>query len=694
MENEILPQNRNGSSIMETVNQVSIQLLDAREESQVYHIVSEALRKILPGAFFLVSKLQPDDMNFRVVETQGFEKFLTAIKLIAGKDPFKIDYPINDFTEDQLTGFEKRKIYHFSDGVFELACGALNRTVSKALEFLIGIKDVYGMSFCVGKKYFGGFTLFITGRLIKDGMMNDETKLAIETIANHASSVIQRFRSQEELSQKQVELTINHERFSKLIGQLSDIVWEADADGSNIKDLNNSFERFYGVSATEFEKNPSLWVDLAHPEDRESVIESGNELFRNGKSISEYRIIRKDGTIKWLLDRKSIIYDQNGKALEMRGIASDITERKILEQELKIKNFAIDNSPTATGLADLQGKIFYVNDAYVRLFGYFNKEEIIGRPINEFAGSQEKVNDVLDSITNGIQYIGEGELITKQGDNLSIIISAAPVFNKGELLCYMALFTNITELKQLELKLRKQSEELSDLLKTKNKFFSIISHDLRSPFNAILGFSTILLEEFNDLDDETRLDYIQMVYDSSNNAFKLLSNLLEWAMLDQGRIEIHKEFIVLKEIVNECIQLYASIAFNKNITVLNSIQEDISIFVDRNSILTILRNLLSNALKYTPSGGNITFGSVLRHPYIEITVKDSGVGISEEVIGKLFKLAQNKSTLGTNNEKGTGLGLILCKELTEKNGGEISVRSELGKQTEFIIQLPMVSSKG
>jgi PAS domain S-box-containing protein len=503
MENEILPQNRYGSSIMETVNQVSIQLLDAREESQVYHIVAESLRKFLPGAFFLVSKLQPDDMNFRVVETQGFEKFLTAIKLIAGKDPFKNDYPINDFTEEQLTGFENRKIYHFRDGIYELACGAINRTVSKALEFLMGIKDVYGMSFCVEKKYFGGFTLFITGRLIKAGMMNNETILAIETIANQASSVIQRFRSQEELYQKQAELTFNHEKFNKLISQLTDIVWTAGPDGSNVIDLNGSFERFYGVSATEFEKNSSLWVDLAHPDDRESVIESGNELFRNGKSNSEYRIIRKDGTIKWLHDRKSIIYDQNGKAIEMGGIASDITERKILEQELKIKNFAIDNSPTATGLADLQGKIFYVNDAYVRLFGYFNKDEIIGRSITDFATSGERVDNVIDSITNGIQSIGEGELMTKQGENLSIIISAAPVFNQGELLCYMALFTNITELKQPELKLRKQSEELSDILKTKDKFFSIISHDLRSPFNGILGLSSILLEEYNELPDET-----------------------------------------------------------------------------------------------------------------------------------------------------------------------------------------------
>jgi signal transduction histidine kinase len=184
-----------------------------------------------------------------------------------------------------------------------------------------------------------------------------------------------------------------------------------------------------------------------------------------------------------------------------------------------------------------------------------------------------------------------------------------------------------------------------------------------------------------------------MVYDSSKNAYKLLTNLLEWAMLQQGKIQIIKELIKLNDLVNETVILYSSNAIDKNISIVNNIHDDIYIFADRNSFFTILRNLLSNALKYTPNGGNISFGSALTETQIGISVKDSGVGIDGETIGKLFKLANNVSTPGTNNEKGTGLGLILCKELIEKNGGEISVRSELGKYAEFIIQLPLVPSK-
>ncbi len=242
--------------------------------------------------------------------------------------------------------------------------------------------------------------------------------------------------------------------------------------------------------------------------------------------------------------------------------------------------------------------------------------------------------------------------------------------------------------------LQTQSEELqiaNDKLvetnATKDKFFSIISHDLRSPFSSILGFTDLLSAEYDSLDDTEKRQIINSLKKSSQSAYDLLANLLTWARTQTGGIEIIKEQLNLKELVETSTAPYKNTASKKNIEIITNIPPDTKLSIDRNTSMTFIANLVNNAIKFTPEGGTITINYHENEDHIELHIIDTGVGMTSEVIEKLFRIDENISTKGTNNEKGTGLGLILCKEFINKNGGDISVISEVGKGSEFIITL-------
>ena len=233
--------------------------------------------------------------------------------------------------------------------------------------------------------------------------------------------------------------------------------------------------------------------------------------------------------------------------------------------------------------------------------------------------------------------------------------------------------------------LKEKNEKLNLVNSTKDKFFAIISHDLRSPFNSILGFADLLVENYDDFDDFQKREIILSLSKSSQSAFELLENLLSWSRTQRGQIKINKESLNLNELVETSINPYKYSATKKDIDIAINVPPELKISIDRNTLTSVIGNLVNNAIKFTPDGGNITISYIENDANIELHIIDTGVGMTSEVIGKLFRIDENISTKGTNDEKGTGLGLILCKEFIQKNGGEISVRSEVGKGSDFII---------
>jgi signal transduction histidine kinase len=300
----------------------------------------------------------------------------------------------------------------------------------------------------------------------------------------------------------------------------------------------------------------------------------------------------------------------------------------------------------------------------------------------------------IEGVTNAINFANLYRYIAKpwDQDDLEMTVKEAikSFYNEREI---KEKNIELAELNAgLEKKVEQRTKELKDLNATKDKFFSIIAHDLKNPFNALMGFSALLIEDYDSFDDDEKKDLIQTMGDASENAYKLLQNLLEWSRSQTGSISWNPEIIHLDKIVTETINLLQNQAMNKNITIKGIVPANTSVYADSNMITTVIRNLMSNALKYTPKGGEIKLFASQQNNFIEVTIEDNGIGIRKENKEKLFRIDVNFSTNGTDNETGTGLGLILCREFVEKNGGKIWVESEEGKGSKFKFTLPLTNN--
>jgi signal transduction histidine kinase/ligand-binding sensor domain-containing protein len=241
----------------------------------------------------------------------------------------------------------------------------------------------------------------------------------------------------------------------------------------------------------------------------------------------------------------------------------------------------------------------------------------------------------------------------------------------------------------LEKSVLSKTAELNELNASKDKFFSIIAHDLKSPFNTIIGFSDILIEEVTAGDIAKGNEYARRIHSSAVQTFRLLENLLEWANSQTGKISYNPSPVNLDELFKEDFGTLNDMAIRKNIELKPFIPEKLMVLADRNMIKTVFRNLISNAIKFTPKNGKVEVNALTNDKYAEIAVSDNGIGMSKEIIAKLFRIDANLLTPGTENEKGTGLGLFLCKEFVEKHGGKIWVESESGKGSVFKFLLPL-----
>ncbi len=238
--------------------------------------------------------------------------------------------------------------------------------------------------------------------------------------------------------------------------------------------------------------------------------------------------------------------------------------------------------------------------------------------------------------------------------------------------------------------LNELNEELKEAIATKDKFFSIIAHDLKSPFNALIGLSEILINDYEEHSEKDKMRYIQMIKHGLVSSHDLLENLLIWSKSQGNKIKFSPSTFTINEVIKESCFILEELYTKKDIEVQKDLQKEISVYADKNMLLTIVRNLLSNAIKFTPQKGRIYINAEnINHAGgIKISVSDTGVGMNEEQISKLFTLSTNVTTVGTNSEKGSGLGLLICKEFVEKHNGNIGVESTPGEGSTFYFTLP------
>ncbi len=245
----------------------------------------------------------------------------------------------------------------------------------------------------------------------------------------------------------------------------------------------------------------------------------------------------------------------------------------------------------------------------------------------------------------------------------------------------------------IEKRLIEHESKLEDLNATKDRFFSIIAHDLRNPFNSIIGMSGLINQQSEKLEKEKIIEFVQDIHSSSLIVYKLLENFLEWSRLQRGIIKPEPEALSLNDYLQESLSIHQNLIHDKAITVTREIRKDMTVYGDGNMFRTILRNLISNAIKFTPRKGTIALRAERNGDMVNLSVADTGVGIPEDVVPRLFDIDRQHSTKGTEREAGSGLGLILCKEFIEKMKGSITVTSESGKGSVFTILLPALPEK-
>ena len=457
-------------------------------------------------------------------------------------------------------------------------------------------------------------------------------------------------------------------------------------DNGIIIDTNASVQKMTGYDA-EYLKGKSIF-DFIHPN---SIEISKKNMAVKFAGIFELEIIRKDkSSFIAELEAKNVVINQK----EVRVIAlRDITKRKIDEKEILQLSTAVTQSPASVIITDLNGNIEYVNQKFTDVTGYTYEEAIGKNPriLKTEHTVSEDYKEMWETIASGKIWRGEFLNKRKDGTHYWELASISPIIDeKGNIIKYLAIKEDITERKKTEDALIKSEKELSEANATKNMFFSVIAHDLKGPIGNFMQLLNLLKENFNDISNDEKLDYLNILTGLSSKTNNLLEDLLLWARIQMNTIDFTVNETNLKTLTNSSVGIVDEKANEKNIEIKNLV-DDINVKINKSSVKTVIRNLLSNSIKFSHKNSQIVIKSkILKdNNTIEISVKDNGVGIPKESINNLFKIETTFSTYGTEKEKGTGLGLILCKELVEKNGGTIRVESEEDVGSEFIFTLPL-----
>ncbi len=249
----------------------------------------------------------------------------------------------------------------------------------------------------------------------------------------------------------------------------------------------------------------------------------------------------------------------------------------------------------------------------------------------------------------------------------------------------------ITKQKKTEFEIQRKNEELQHHVAVKDKFFSIIAHDLRGPLGTFMNLSQILEVQWTRFSDTRKTELLTSLSAAARNSYRLLENLLKWSQIQRGNIDFNPEKIHLTALANQSMEIASESARLKGIELRSDISPEYFVYTDSNMLQTIIRNLISNAIKFTGEGGCVTLSArPASDNGVVISVKDTGIGMTPAILDGLFRIDVKTKRSGTANEEGTGLGLLLCKELIEKNGGNIAVESEAGKGTMICFNLPSV----
>jgi two-component system, sensor histidine kinase and response regulator len=527
------------------------------------------------------------------------------------------------------------------------------------------------------------------------------------------------------------ELLRNERIFMKtVIDNIPDSIYAKDLECRktliNKRDLQNlgCKTEEEAIGKTDFDFFSKEVASSFHSDDQ-NVIKSGKPILNREESF-----VDKGEDEQWLLTSKIPLRNNEGKIIGLVGIGHDITEKKKSEK-MREALYHISEAANATSemsmlyvrLHEIIQELIPAKDFYIVL--YDEKSDSISFPFlvnnktrdfpklklgkgllskviktgQSIMVDKDKIeimqkDELIDSSLNDVAF-WLGVPLKLSGSTIGAIVvkdyENKKAIKKDDLQLLSFVSSQIAlviERKKNSDAIKKYADELDQLNKTKDKFFSIIAHDLKNPFITILGFSELLLSDFTELSDDEKLYYVKEMKNSAEISHNLLQNLLQWSRSQTGRIEFQPRTLQIDAIISQNIELLQPTAKRKEVSIEFLPCNQKYVFADEDMTSTIIRNLLSNAIKFSKRFGKITIRTSDTDNFIKTEVQDNGIGMNDCEKAKLFRLDVTHSAAGTENETGTGLGLILCKEFVEKNGGEISVESKANCGSTFYFTLP------
>lgn len=471
---------------------------------------------------------------------------------------------------------------------------------------------------------------------------------------------------------------------------LSDVTMEGVVIHSNglVRDVNSSLEKLLG-----YPKNELLGKNIinmaVHKDDVDLVRKNVVKEYAQPYTV---RCVRKNGEI-FHAELEARNFVTRGQSLRVAAIR-DITRRKVAEEALmqsheRLKT-VMDSLDALVYIIDMQTyEILFINEYGRRTWG-----NIVGRKCWEVLQNEMQgpcpfcTNHKIISSDNTPAGTHRWEFLNTSNGRWYECRDQAIYWTDGRLV-RMEIATDITERKQTEEKIRKMNQELQKSSAEKDKLFSIIAHDLKSPLSGVLSLSEMLAAEFESLSRDDMSYALREMNKSTRSLFTLLNDLLQWARMSQGSVDYSPAPCTLKDLIDTSLETALDAARQNNISLICRIPPDLMVAADQDMIRTVIRNIIYNALKFTHQGGQISVTARQDQSWARIIIQDNGIGMNKDILSKIFTHDPFKRQTGTKGEKGTGLGLILCKEFIEKHGGEINVQSTPGKGTtvDFTLKL-------
>jgi len=486
----------------------------------------------------------------------------------------------------------------------------------------------------------------------------------------------------------------SEEKFRLLFNQSPDAVTITNSKGEYIDCNATALAEMNVASLSELQQYTSLDF-YADPADRNKLLSGLNELGFVRNLELKLKSPNRTEVFDYLVSAE-IMNFRNSEPLIIVW-CRNITDRKQAEQALKNSEEKYRESQLVGNMAHweynfLSEKLYWSDQLY-NIYGVSreNFEPDLKKSLAAaHPDDQENIKTLyFNAIKNISEFSVESRIILPKGEIRYISNKAKLKTDENQNPTSMlGTVIDITDRKKAEAEIIFKNQELQKLNSEKDKFFTIIAHDLKSPFNTIMGFSELLVEKIKEKRYEDVEEYADIIQKASQKSMYLLSNLMEWARSQTGRMQFNPEFFDLVSFIDDILELFEIIADQKSIVIQKEMPAKAPAFADKSMLSTVLRNLISNAIKFTKPGGQVIISVKLIQTGVVVSVKDTGIGIPKENIEKLFRIDGNISTVGTNNEKGTGFGLVLCKDFVKKHGGEIWVESAKNLGSTFYFSLP------